>query len=341
MAGRQVQDLADRFGGAVTIAVGVSVVDAGLAESFDVVIPRDGPDGAHPDLAFAARPAAGPVVGVVRANQQPEYQASAHDRVHMVIDEVLDSRSARLRPIDTRVDPRIVGQRSAAEVESQFAGLDAVVTTRLHGLVLGLRCGVPVVAVDPIPGGAKVAAQARAVGWPAVMDAESSTRAAWPTCWPTACHPRRGSGQPPSWPTPAEPWRPPTSSSGRPSFAKIAVPRGTPIAHAGPCWSAGHAPGVGQARCLSTSKRASTVTSQARLLALGAESLRVAPEGGIGAQVDRARRWGSVALMGPGIGVVPHGCRALPVAPGLVAVDLSWFGSRDGTTITRWWSSHR
>ncbi len=91
----------------------------------------------------------------------------------MVIDEVLDSRSARLRPIDTRVDPRIVGQRSAAEVESQFAGLDAVVTTRLHGLVLGLRCGVPVVAVDPIPGGAKVAAQARAVGWPAVMDAES------------------------------------------------------------------------------------------------------------------------------------------------------------------------
>lgn len=173
LAGRQVQDLADRFGGAVTIAVGVSVVDAGLAESFDVVIPRDGPDGAHPDLAFAARPAAGPVVGVVRANQQPEYQASAHDRVHMVIDEVLDSRSARLRPIDTRVDPRIVGQRSAAEVESQFAGLDAVVTTRLHGLVLGLRCGVPVVAVDPIPGGAKVAAQARAVGWPAVMDAES------------------------------------------------------------------------------------------------------------------------------------------------------------------------
>lgn len=31
--------------------------------------------------------------------------------------------------------------------------MDVVVTTRLHGLVLALKCGVPVLAVDPVAGG--------------------------------------------------------------------------------------------------------------------------------------------------------------------------------------------
>jgi len=44
-----------------------------------------------------------------------------------------------------------------------------VVTTRLHGLVLGLKQGVPVLAVDPVAGGAKVAAQAAAWGWPVLL----------------------------------------------------------------------------------------------------------------------------------------------------------------------------
>lgn len=39
---------------------------------------------------------------------------------------------------------------------------DLVVTTRLRGLVLALRNGVPALAVDPVVGGAKVAAQGRA-----------------------------------------------------------------------------------------------------------------------------------------------------------------------------------
>jgi polysaccharide pyruvyl transferase WcaK-like protein len=46
--------------------------------------------------------------------------------------------------------------------------MDAVVTTRLHGLVLALKHGVPAVAIDPVIGGAKITQQARAVGWPAV-----------------------------------------------------------------------------------------------------------------------------------------------------------------------------
>ncbi len=194
LAGHQVLDLAARFGRSVTIALGVSVVDASVAAAFDVVIPRDGLGQCHPDLAFAAEPVPGlaakerpgpvpgpaaeavsrPVVGVVKANQQPEYQASAHHRVHAAIDDLLDQQVGRSVAIDTRVDPRAAGQRSPGEVEEHFVGLDAVVSTRLHGLVLGLRCGVPVLAVDPIPGGGKVTAQARALGWPALLAAGAS-----------------------------------------------------------------------------------------------------------------------------------------------------------------------
>ncbi|MFJ2302552.1 polysaccharide pyruvyl transferase family protein [Streptomyces sp. NPDC087787] len=53
--------------------------------------------------------------------------------------------------------------------------LDLVVTTRLHGLVLALRAGTPVIAVDPVTGGAKVSAQARAQGWPALLTADTLT----------------------------------------------------------------------------------------------------------------------------------------------------------------------
>ncbi|MEU2053232.1 hypothetical protein [Streptomyces bungoensis] len=37
--------------------------------------------------------------------------------------------------------------------------------------MLGLRTGTPVLAVDPVAGGAKMTAQARAVGRPALVDA--------------------------------------------------------------------------------------------------------------------------------------------------------------------------
>jgi hypothetical protein len=43
-----------------------------------------------------------------------------------------------------------------------------VVTTRLHGLVFGLKAGVPVLAVDPVAGGGKVTAQGTALDWPVV-----------------------------------------------------------------------------------------------------------------------------------------------------------------------------
>ena len=58
---------------------------------------------------------------------------------------------------------------TAEQVEAVIARADVVVTTRLHGLVLALKQGVPALAVDPVAGGAKVAAQAAVWGWPVLL----------------------------------------------------------------------------------------------------------------------------------------------------------------------------
>lgn len=82
--------------------------------------------------------------------------------------------AARL-PLDTRLDPRDWRlPATAAQVGSVIARLDAVVSMRMHGLVLALRAGVSVLAVDPVAGGGKVSAQARAWDWPAVLAAEET-----------------------------------------------------------------------------------------------------------------------------------------------------------------------
>jgi hypothetical protein len=52
---------------------------------------------------------------------------------------------------------------------------------RLRGLVLGLKHGRPVVACDPIAGGAKVTRQATALGWPLILGAEEVGPAALDT----------------------------------------------------------------------------------------------------------------------------------------------------------------
>jgi hypothetical protein len=76
-------------------------------------------------------------------------------------------------------------------LESVIRRLDVVITTRMHGLVLALKNGIPALAVDPIAGGAKVRAQAAAWGWPAVVIVDSLTDARldqwWDWCRSTEC----------------------------------------------------------------------------------------------------------------------------------------------------------
>jgi hypothetical protein len=142
---------------------------------FDALFARDSSEAARPDLTFLAKPALVPVVGVILVHPQAEYQGGLHGAVDAAIHRVLGARDVAVVRIDTRLDVNATGFKTAAQVESLVARMDAVVTTRLHGLVLALKHGVPPVAVDPIAGGAKIRRQTETIGWPVLLAAESLT----------------------------------------------------------------------------------------------------------------------------------------------------------------------
>jgi len=168
-----VAGMLERFRGARLIGLDVSVPRP-LEEQdpFHLLFARDSSRGRAPDLAFAADHARVPAVGVILVPPQREYGVRArHTEAEELIDRVLRTRPVARVDLDTALtnDPGThdtESLRSPAEVESLLARMDAVVTTRLHGLVLALKTGVPVVAVDPVAGGAKVLRQAREIGWP-------------------------------------------------------------------------------------------------------------------------------------------------------------------------------
>ena len=172
------------------IAIGVSVPDPAdpAAAGFHVILPRDGPgippagdlSACHPGGASYPDGNRGrdadpgrdvPVAGVVMVARQAEYAGRAeHEHVAGSLAGWLRGCGCARIPLDTRLDPRdwrLCG--TPAEFEAIVSRLDIVVTMRLHGLVLALSRGVPVLAVDPVAGGAKVTAQAEAWHWPAVM----------------------------------------------------------------------------------------------------------------------------------------------------------------------------
>jgi hypothetical protein len=173
--GHQVTGLHHRFASCRRLAAGVSVIDAGdpAVTGFDVVIPRDGTP-ADPVADLAATAPLGPeppVVGVVLAAGQGEYGTRRmHTSVNDALRHWLHSMDCTIVEADTRL--AVDDWRLCATPEQFLAlvgRLDLVVTTRLHGLVLALRRGTPVIAVDPVGGGAKVRAQGHALRWPAVL----------------------------------------------------------------------------------------------------------------------------------------------------------------------------
>ncbi|GAA2247855.1 polysaccharide pyruvyl transferase [Streptomyces ruber] len=177
--GAPVAALHRRFRHCVRIAVGVSVIDERdpAVTGFHRVLARDVPSGGEPVVDLAARAPAQPpvpVVGVILTHGQGEYGAlRRHERVADGVTRWLGRRDCARVELETRLDAydwRLSG--TPEQLQSVLARLDLIVTDRLHGLVLGLRAGVPVLAVDPVAGGAKVTAQARACGWPALVPAE-------------------------------------------------------------------------------------------------------------------------------------------------------------------------
>ena len=145
---------------------------------FQLLLERDSSRTARPDLSLLSGTPSIPVVGVVLIDSQPEY--GSHDvrnAANEAIMRFIGARELAAVRIDTRLDVNSTGLRTPSEIEALIAKMDIVFTTRMHGLVLSLKNGVPVVAVDPVSGGAKVRRQAETLGWPCVFSADAVTDA--------------------------------------------------------------------------------------------------------------------------------------------------------------------
>ncbi|MBE8991537.1 polysaccharide pyruvyl transferase family protein [Nostoc sp. LEGE 12450] len=143
---------------------------------FDVLLERDSSACTRPDITFLSHQAKVPVVGIILVHPQHEYKDKGrHEIAHEAINRLMASREMVTVPIDTGLDPNQTNLKSAAEIESLISRMDFVVTTRLHGTVLALKNGVPVIAIDPIAGGAKIVLQTETIGWPVVFSADSLT----------------------------------------------------------------------------------------------------------------------------------------------------------------------
>ena len=160
-----------RFPHARKFALNVSLLqERSDWDPFEGIVERDSSEDTNPDMTFAAGPSSVPVVGLILVGAQAEYPSNRHDLAERAIDELLRGRDIAVVLIDTRLDENEHGLTSAAQVESVISKMDAVVTTRLHGAAIALRRLVPPIVIDSVPGGTKVLAQMRRIGWPLVFD---------------------------------------------------------------------------------------------------------------------------------------------------------------------------
>jgi hypothetical protein len=161
------------------IGVDLSMIEPVEAwNPFDVLLERDSNRNERADLAFAADMNALPVIGLVQVEAftplfpERDRQGDAREAARRLAFD----QPAAVVEIDTRLDvDNASGLRTANEVDALIGRMDAVVATRLHGLVLALRHGVPAVAIDPVAGGDKITAQARALDWPTAFAVDEAS----------------------------------------------------------------------------------------------------------------------------------------------------------------------
>jgi hypothetical protein len=167
----------ERFAGRPMVGIDLTMLQP-LDEwnPFEVLYERDSSRTARPDLAFLAPDVRVPVIARILIDNQPEYGARDwHRDANRMIEETLRARDAVVLPVDTRLDENLTGLRSVGQVESAIARVDASMTTRLHGMVLSIKNGIPPVVVDPVMGGGKIVRQAQTIGWPVLFTHETAT----------------------------------------------------------------------------------------------------------------------------------------------------------------------
>ena len=160
-----------RFADCCVIGVNLTLlISLDVWNPFDFLVERDSSRAAHPDLAFIAPQQPVPVVGVCLVEP---YDGAMVDLANAAIERLVATRQMAVVAIDTRLDINTTSLRTKAEIESILARMDVVITTRLHGTVLALKNGVPVLAIDAERGGAKIKRQAETIGWPVVFTVDA------------------------------------------------------------------------------------------------------------------------------------------------------------------------
>ena len=147
-------------------------------QPFDVLLERDSDRLVRTDLSFTTPVTQEPVVGLCLATRQSEYGARRrHDEAGTLLRDLIRARGLSAVEMDTLWPPET--NRTLTETADQFTSLagrlDMLLTTRLHGLVLGLKAGTPVLALDAIAGGDKVTKQAGVIGWSEVVGIDDAT----------------------------------------------------------------------------------------------------------------------------------------------------------------------
>jgi hypothetical protein len=145
---------------------------------FDRLIGRDNDNWTRPDVSFLRDTEKVPVAGLCLVRAQREYgERQKHDRAGDLLRGLARRNGLALIELDTEwpEERNVSGLASPEAFESVCARMDVMLTTRLHGTVLSLKNGIPVIAIDAISGGGKVLRQAQVVGWPEAFSIDRVT----------------------------------------------------------------------------------------------------------------------------------------------------------------------
>jgi hypothetical protein len=172
----------DAFVHCVRIGVNLSMIDdIKTYNPFDRLIGRDSDNWAQPDISFLHDVQKMPVAGLCLVKTQKEYgDRQKHDQAGELFRSLARRNRIAVMELDTEwpAERNACGLASPEQFESICARVDVMLTNRLHGTVLSLKNGVPVIAIDAISGGGKVLRQASAIGWPEAFAVDQATDAA-------------------------------------------------------------------------------------------------------------------------------------------------------------------
>jgi len=163
-----------RFDGRSLIGIDLTMLDPlEIWNPFDLLLERDSSATSRPDLSLLRLAPRVPVAGLILIHPQSEYgRRDLHRTANHALESLVEQTPLAVVKIDTRLDVNQTNLRNDREVEAVIAKMDVVLTTRLHGLVLALKNGVPVVAIDPVSGGGKVLRQGEVLAWPFVFEVD-------------------------------------------------------------------------------------------------------------------------------------------------------------------------